>query len=82
MKQIIDNIKQSITQESILWAYPIALKLQKNHYTLAIQWAIECIQIYSSELKPDKLSKLNKYIQQAMEEQNVLTPLQCDEISR
>ena len=49
---------------------------------MAIQWAIECIQIYSSEIKSDKLFKLNKYIQQAMEEQNVLTPLQCDEISR
>ncbi|MBW4570777.1 MAG: hypothetical protein KME31_22950 [Tolypothrix carrinoi HA7290-LM1] len=82
MKQIIDNIKQSITQKSILWAYPIALKLQKYHYSLAIQWAVECIQIYSSEIKSDKLYKLNKYIQQAMEEQNVLTPLQCNEISR
>jgi hypothetical protein len=82
MKQIIENVKQTIAQKKILWAYPIALKLQKYHYILAIKWAIKCIQIYSSEIKSDKLSKLNKYIQQAMEEQNVLTPLQCDEISR
>lgn len=81
MKQLIENVKQTIAQK-ILWAYPIAQKLQKYHYNLAIQWAVECIQIYSSEFKPDKLFKLNKYIQQAMEEQNVLTPLQCDEISR
>lgn len=82
MKQIIENVKQTIAQKEILWAHPIALELQKYHYSLAIQWAIECIQIYSSEMKSDKLSKLNKYIQQAMDEQNVLTPLQCDEISR
>jgi hypothetical protein len=49
---------------------------------LAIQWAVECIQIYSSEIKSDKFSKLNKYIQQAMDSQNVLTPSQCLEISR
>jgi hypothetical protein len=82
MKQIIENVKQTIAQKKILWAYPIALKLQKYHYSLAIKWAIECIQIYSSEIKSDKLSTLNKYIQQAMDEPNVLTPLQCDEISR
>ncbi|MBD1896832.1 hypothetical protein [Coleofasciculus sp. FACHB-129] len=82
MKQIIGNVKQTIAQKEILWAYPIARELQKYHYTLAIQWAIKCIQIYSSEIKSDKLSQLNKYIQQAMEEQNVLTPSQCLEISR
>ena len=81
MKQIIENVKQTIAQKKILWAYPIARELQKYHYSLAIQWAIECIQIYSSEMKSDKLSQLNKYIQQAMEEQNVLTPSQCLEIS-
>ena len=82
MKQIIENVKQTITQKKILWAYPIALTLQKYHYSLAIQWAIQCLQIYASEVNSDKLSQLNKYIQQAMEEQNVLTPLQCNEISR
>lgn len=82
MKQLIENVKQTITEKKILWAYPIANKLQKYHYSLAIQWAIECIQIYSSETKSDKLSQLNKYIQQAMEEQNVLTPSQCLEISK
>ncbi len=80
MKQIIENAKQTIAQKVILWACPIAQELQKYHYSLAIQWAIECIQIYSSEIKSDKLSKLNKYIQQAMDEQNVLTSLQCHEI--
>ena len=82
MKQIIENVKQTIAQKEILWAYPIARELQKYHYSLAIQWAIKCIQIYSSEIKSDKLSQLNKYIQQAMDEQNVLTPLQCAEISQ
>ena len=82
MREIVDNIKQTITQENILWAYPIALKLQKYRYRLAIQWAVECIQIYSSEVNLNKLCLLNKYIQQAMEEPNVLTPLQCDEIGR
>ena len=82
MNQIIDDIRQKITPESILWAYPIALKLQKYHYSLAIQWAGECIQIYSSELKSDKLDQLNKYIQQAMEEPTILTPLQCNEIGQ
>lgn len=82
MEEIIKNVKQTIAQKKILWAYPIALKLQKYHYSLVIQWAIECIQIYSSEIQSDKFSKLNKYIQQAMDSQNVLTPLQCIEISR
>lgn len=82
MKEIIENVKQTIVQKEILWAYPIALELQKYHYSLAIQWAIECIQIYSSEIKPDKFSKLNKYIQQAMDSQNVLTSLECIETSR
>lgn len=81
-KQIIENVKQTIAQKEILWASPIAFNLQKHHYILTIQWAVECIQIYSSEFKPDKLSKLNKYIQQAMEEQNVLTPLQSNEIGQ
>ncbi|MBW4455073.1 MAG: hypothetical protein KME55_21490 [Nostoc indistinguendum CM1-VF10] len=82
MKKLIENVKQTIAQKEILWAYPIALKLQKYHYSLAIQWAIECIQIYSSEIKSGKLSQLNKYIQQALSEQNFLTPLQCNEIGR
>ncbi|MEH1852681.1 MAG: hypothetical protein V7L11_13705 [Nostoc sp.] len=82
MKQVIENVKQTIGQKQILWAYPIALKLQKHHYSLAIQWAIECIQIYSSEIESDKLSQLNKYIQQALSEPNFLTPLQCNEIGR
>ncbi|BBD59037.1 hypothetical protein NIES2109_18160 [Nostoc sp. HK-01] len=82
MQQIIDNIKQTIVQRKILWAYPIANKLQKYHYSLAIKWAVESIQIYSSEIKSDKLSKLDKYIQQAMDSQNILTPQQCLEISR
>lgn len=82
MKQIIEQVKQTIGQKEILWAYPIANKLQQYHYTLAIKWGIECIQIYSSEIKSDKFSQLYKYIQQIMEEQNVLTPSQCLEISR
>jgi hypothetical protein len=82
MKQVIENVKQTIAQKEILWAHPIALKLQKYHYSLATQWAIECIQIYSSEIESDKLSQLNKYIQQALSEPNFLTPLQCNEISR
>lgn len=82
MRQTIENIKQNIDRKSILWAYPIALKLQKYHYSLTIRWALECLQIYSSEFKPDNLSNLSKYIQQATEEQDILTSLQCDEISR
>ncbi|MHC5736107.1 hypothetical protein [Nostoc sp.] len=82
MKQVIENVKKTIAQKKILWAYPIALKLQKYHYSLAIQWAIECIQIYSSEIESEKLSQLNKYIQQALSEPNFLTPLQCNEIGR
>ncbi|BCL38547.1 hypothetical protein [Nostoc sp. MS1] len=82
MKQIIENVKQTIAQKTMLWFYPIVRELQKYHYSLAIKWAIECLKIYSSEMKSDKLFLLNKYIQQAMSEQNVLTPLQCYEIGR
>lgn len=82
MKKIIEKVRRTIAHKKILWAYPIALKLQKYHYSLAIQWAVKCLQIYSAEIKSNKLSQLNKYIQQAMDEQNVLTPLLCDEISQ
>jgi|GEM_PF-5696012 len=82
MREITDNIKQTIEQKEIFWAYPIALKLQKSCYHLAIQWSGECIQLYLSEFKPNKLSKLNKYIQQALDSQNDLTPLQCNEMSQ
>ncbi|KJH69997.1 hypothetical protein [Aliterella atlantica] len=82
MRQTIENAKQAIAQKKYLWAYPIALKLQKYHYGLAIQWAVECIKIYSSEFESDKPSKLNKYIEQALDSQNDLTPLQCSEIGR
>jgi hypothetical protein len=81
MRQIIENVKQTIAQKKILWAYPVARKLQQYHYTLAIQWAVECIQIYASENNPDKLSQLKQYIQQAIEEQHILIPSQCMEIS-
>ncbi|MDF2386501.1 hypothetical protein JMG10_33865 [Nostoc ellipsosporum NOK] len=82
MKEIIENVKQTIVQKKILWAHSIAPKLQQYHYSLAIQWGIECIQIYASEIKSEKFSQLNKYIQQAIEEQNVLTSSQCLEICR
>jgi hypothetical protein len=82
MKEIIDDVKQTIAQKQIRWAYPILLKLQKYDYHLAIKWAVECIQIYASEFNPDKLSQMNKYIQKAIEEPNVLTSLQCVEISK
>jgi hypothetical protein len=73
--------KTNYSPETNTLAYPIAQKLQKYHYKLAIQWAVECIQIYASEVNPDKLFQLNKYMQQAMEEQNSLTASQCLEIS-
>ncbi|MBW4603134.1 MAG: hypothetical protein KME29_27140 [Calothrix sp. FI2-JRJ7] len=80
MKQLIDNIKHNITPQSFRWAYPIALELQKHHNSLPIQWAVECIQIYASEFQPNKLSQLGKYIQQAIEEQDTLSAVQCGEI--
>ena len=82
MKQIIKNVKQTIAQKKIMWAYPIALELQKHHYSLAIQWAVKCIQIYSSEIESDKFSELNIFIQQARNSKDVLTCSQCLEISK
>ncbi len=81
MKEIIDDIKQNITPSKIFWAYPIALKLDEYGYSLAIQWAIECIKIYGYEFNPDKLSQMSKYIQQ-IDERDTLTASQCVEISR
>lgn len=40
MKEIIENVKQTIVQKKILWAHSIAQKLQQYHYSLAIQWGI------------------------------------------
>lgn len=82
MKDIVENVKQTIAQKEFLWAYPIVLKLQKYHYSFVIKWVVECIKIYSSEFNPDKLSQLNKYIQQLIEEQNILTSSQCREIAK
>jgi hypothetical protein len=82
MKKIIDNAKQKALQNQIIWAYPIVLKLKEYNSTLSIQWAMECIQIYSFDLKSDKLSNLNKYIWRTTNLQNDLTSLQCAEISR
>ncbi|MGB3694447.1 MAG: hypothetical protein WBG70_22840 [Spirulinaceae cyanobacterium] len=82
MKEIIENVRQIMAEKKLTWAYPIALKLQEYDYNLAIQWAIECLQIYSSEIKSDQLSRLDKYVQQAMDSQNALTSSQCREISR
>lgn len=82
MRQTINKVKQTVEQKRILWAYPIAQKLQENHYSLVIRWVGECLRIYASEFKPEKLSKLDKYIQQALDSQNSLTSLLCQEISR
>ncbi|MBD2301742.1 hypothetical protein [Nostoc sp. FACHB-190] len=82
MKQIIEDVKQTIAQKKILWAYPIVQELQKYHYSLAIKWGMECIKIYSVDIKSDKFSKLDKYVQQAIEEVNFLTSLQCYEVGQ
>lgn len=82
MKKIVDDVKKTIKQKKILWAYPIALELQKIQYTLAIKWAVECIQIYAIKFNYQKLFLLGKYMQQAVEQSTILTPLQCDNISR
>jgi hypothetical protein len=82
IKQIISKVKQSVTQKSVLWPYPIALRLQKLHYSLTIQWVAECIQIYFSELGNSKFAELNKYIQQVLGSQESLTASQCDETAR
>ena len=82
MKEIVENVKQTIGQKQIFWSYPIVLKLQQLHYSLAVKWVIECIKIYSSKFNPDKLSQLKKYTQQAIEEQDILTSSQCHEIAR
>ncbi|MBZ8178522.1 hypothetical protein G3T18_00185 [Oscillatoria salina IIICB1] len=74
--------KERIKQNSFLWAYPIALALQKSPYFLAIQWLIECLQIYLYEFKSPRISELNKYIQQARDLSNILTFLQCNEIAQ
>ena len=82
MKEIIKNVKQTIEQKKILWAYPITRKLANYHYNLAVQWVIECIKIYSFERKPNKLSQLNRYIQAAIDSQNILSSLESDEVIR
>lgn len=82
MKEIIDYARQNIKQE-LRWAYPIALKLYKDSYDLPIAWAVECLQIYSSEFKPSNINRLNKYIVRALDRdyRDALTSLQCKEIA-
>lgn len=83
IEEIIDRIKQNIA-EMMFWAYPIALKLQEYDYRLAVKWAIECALIFTSEYEPNNFPKLEKYLQQAMEElnHNALTSSECGEIAK
>ena len=81
MEEIINDIKQNIA-DKLMWAYPIANKLQECHYSLAIRWAVECIEIFTPEYEPHNLPKIDKYLQQIVEElnQNTLNSLDCYEI--
>ena len=82
--ETIDDIKQKIAPFTFRWAYPLALELQKYDYRLALRWAVECVEIFTLEYELNNFSKLEKYLQQAMEElnKNALTSWECGEIAK
>jgi hypothetical protein len=82
MEEVIDDTRKTLEQET-RWAYPIALKLYQDSHHLPIDWAVECLRIYLSEFKPSNITKLNKYIAQAldMEYRDGLTSSQCIKIA-
>jgi hypothetical protein len=86
IKQVIENIKRTIEEKEIILLYPIAHKLQANHCESVIEWAIECIQIYSSETKVNDSSMIDKYIRQLrdsqIDSQNIFTSALCENISQ
>ena len=82
MRATIDDVKKNILQKEILWAYPVALKLKKYHYLLTIEWARECIKIYSLKFRSNNFLSLNLCIQKLLKSHDTLTPLQCNKIGR
>ena len=86
MRKTIDDVKKNILQKEILWeilwAYPIARKLKQSHENLTIQWALECIKIYSFRFKSNNFLSLNLCVQKILKSHEILTPLQCFEMGQ
>ncbi|MCJ8282795.1 MAG: hypothetical protein MJK14_24045 [Rivularia sp. ALOHA_DT_140] len=80
---LINDIKQNIA-DKFRWSYPIAKKLQKYDYRLAVRFAVECVEVFTLEYESRNLPKLEKYLEQAIEElnQNDLTSCECNEIAK
>ncbi|AFY57253.1 hypothetical protein Riv7116_4842 [Rivularia sp. PCC 7116] len=81
MEEIIDDVKQN-TGDKIFWTYPIVNKLQEYDYSLVVRWAVECVQLFTPEYEPYNLAKIDKFLQQIVEELNKsnLTSDECRKI--
>ncbi|BAY81288.1 hypothetical protein NIES267_07640 [Calothrix parasitica NIES-267] len=81
MEKIINDIKQNI-EDIIFWSYPITSKLQECDYSLVMRWAVECVEIFTSEYELRNFYKVDEYLTQVLEElnQNNLTSDKCREI--
>jgi len=51
---------------------------------LVVRWAVECVEIFTSEYEPHNLAKIDEFLQQIVEElnQNNLTSDKCREICK
>ncbi|VEP17512.1 conserved hypothetical protein [Hyella patelloides LEGE 07179] len=83
MKEATDKTRKYLEQSEacLFWSLSIIRELCKHDHNLAIQWAAECIRIRLSECEPEQITKLDKYIQQALDEQNISVS-ECVEIGR
>jgi hypothetical protein len=84
MKKTIGYARKNIERNNCLWAHPIAVKLQLHHHNLAVEWAIQCIKIYSEKMKPGNYYGLDIFVEKAVEEQNHnnLSASECSDIGQ
>lgn len=76
MEKALDKVKEFIDKGYPHWAYPIASELQKQDNSLAIQWIANCLRIRIKQSPSPHFTKLEDYIQQALDSQNLLTCLE------
>lgn len=83
MNELIERTRQYLatSEDGVFWSLFIARELSKNYHSLAIQWAAECIRIRLAESEPSQIIKLDKYIQQALDSQDI-SASECNNIAR
>lgn len=82
MKEVIDKTKQYLktSKDPLFWSLYIIRELCNYNFNLAIKWVAECIRICFSECETEQVTRLDKYIQQALDVQKI-SASECNEIA-